>query len=36
MIDGFPDRFTSARLQAERLTPHHLPEVRRMHRDPAV
>jgi len=36
MIDGFPDSFTSERLQAERLTPDHLPEVRRMHRDPAV
>ena len=36
MSDGFPGRFTSARLQAERLTADHLPEVRRMHRDPAV
>ncbi|HKE91005.1 MAG TPA: GNAT family N-acetyltransferase [Gemmatimonadales bacterium] len=36
MNDGFPDRFASARLQAERLTPDHLSEVRRMHRDSAV
>jgi len=36
MSDRFPDRFTTERLQAERLTPEHLPEVRRMHRDPAV
>ena len=28
--------FTTARLAAERLTPDHLPEVRRMHRDVAV
>lgn len=30
------DTFTTERLQAERLMPTHLPEVRRMHRDPAV
>ena len=36
MNDGFPERFTTARLQAERLTPEHLPEVRRMHCDAAV
>lgn len=28
--------FTTARLAAERLTPEHLPEIRRMHRDAAV
>jgi RimJ/RimL family protein N-acetyltransferase len=28
--------FSTARLAAERLTPDHLPEVQRMHRDPAV
>lgn len=28
--------FTTARLAAERLTPDHVAEVRRMHRDPAV
>jgi len=28
--------FTTARLAAERLTPDHLPEIRRMHRDAAV
>jgi RimJ/RimL family protein N-acetyltransferase len=28
--------FSTARLAAERLTPEHLPEVRRMHRDAAV
>jgi RimJ/RimL family protein N-acetyltransferase len=33
---SFPDSFFTARLRAERLTPDHLPEVRRMHRDPAV
>jgi RimJ/RimL family protein N-acetyltransferase len=32
----FPDSFSTARLAAERLTPEHLPEVRRMHRDAAV
>jgi RimJ/RimL family protein N-acetyltransferase len=32
----FPDSFSTARLRAERLTADHLPEVRRMHRDPAV
>ncbi len=36
MSDGFPDRFITARLQAEQLTAEHLPEVRRMHRDAAV
>ncbi|HTR21082.1 MAG TPA: GNAT family N-acetyltransferase [Gemmatimonadales bacterium] len=35
---GLPalDAFTTARLRAERLTPEHLSEIRRMHRDPAV
>lgn len=33
---AFPDSFSTARLEAERLTPAHLPEVQRMHRDPAV
>jgi len=32
----FPDSFTTERLRAERLTPDHLAEVQRMHRDPAV
>ena len=32
----FPDSFSTARLQAERLTSNHLPELSRMHRDPAV
>jgi RimJ/RimL family protein N-acetyltransferase len=32
----FPDSFSTVRLAAERLTPDHLPEVRRMHRDAAV
>lgn len=32
----FPDAFTTTRLRAERLTPDHLPELRRMHRDAAV
>jgi RimJ/RimL family protein N-acetyltransferase len=32
----FPDSFTTARLRAERLTPDHLGEVQRMHRDSAV
>jgi RimJ/RimL family protein N-acetyltransferase len=32
----FPDAFATARLRAERLTPGHLPELQRMHRDPAV
>ena len=36
MSDTFPDHFTTARLQAERLTPGHLPEVRRMHKDAVV
>lgn len=36
MSDGFPDHFTTARLQAERLTLGHLPEVRRMHQDAVV
>lgn len=30
------ETFTTERLQAERLTPEHLPEILRMHRDPAV
>ena len=30
------DSFTTTRLQAERLTPDHLPEIRRMHADPVV
>lgn len=33
---SFPDSFTTERLQAERLTADHLPELQRMHRDPAV
>jgi RimJ/RimL family protein N-acetyltransferase len=33
---AFPDSFSTARLQAERLTSDHLPELQRMHRDPAV
>ena len=36
MNDGFPDHFTTARLQAERLNADHLAEVRRMNSDPAV
>jgi ribosomal-protein-alanine N-acetyltransferase len=36
MSDEFPDRFTTERLRAERLTTDHLSEVRRMHSDPAV
>jgi RimJ/RimL family protein N-acetyltransferase len=32
----FPDSFTTARLQAERLTPDHLHELRRLHTDPDV
>lgn len=36
MNDGFPDHFTTARLQAERLSSDHLAEVRRMNSDPAV
>jgi len=41
MESGWPkssslDSFSTARLAAERLTPGHLPEVRRMHRDAAV
>ena len=36
MNERFPDRFATARLQAERLIPEHLPEVRRMHRDAVV
>ena len=36
MSDEFPDRFTTDRLQAERLTADHLVEVRRMNSDPAV
>ena len=31
-----PDSFTTARLQAERLTAEHLPEIRRMHGDAVV
>lgn len=30
------ETFVTERLQAERLTPMHLPEIGRMHRDPAV
>ena len=33
---AFPDSFTTARLQAERLTADHLPELLRMHQDAAV
>lgn len=33
---AFPESFSTARLQAERLRPDHLAEVQRMHRDPAV
>ncbi len=33
---AFPDSFTTERLRAERLTPDHLGEIQRMHRDPAV
>jgi len=33
---AFPDSFTTARLQAERLTAGHLGELRRMHTDPVV
>lgn len=36
MTRVFPDTFTTARLQAERLTADHLSEVRRMHQDAAV
>lgn len=36
MIGPIPDSFSTARLEAERLTSEHLPELRRMHRDPAV
>ena len=36
MTGAFPDTFITERLQAERLTPDHLPEMRRMHRDAAV
>ena len=32
----FPESFTTARLQAERLTPSHLEEIQRMLRDPVV
>jgi len=32
----FPDTFITARLEAERLEPRHLSEIRRMHRDEAV
>jgi RimJ/RimL family protein N-acetyltransferase len=33
---AFPESFVTARLEADRLTPDHLAEVRRMHQDPAV
>lgn len=33
---AFPESFTTARLRAERLSADHLPELQRMHRDPAV
>jgi RimJ/RimL family protein N-acetyltransferase len=33
---AFPDRWTTARLRAERLTPDHLGEVCRMHQDAEV
>jgi ribosomal-protein-alanine N-acetyltransferase len=33
---AFPDSFTTARLQAERLMAAHLSELRRMHTDPVV
>lgn len=33
---AFPDHFTTERLQAERLSADHLPEVRRMHQDAVV
>jgi len=33
---SFPESFCTTRLRAERLTPDHLPELRRMHRDAAV
>jgi RimJ/RimL family protein N-acetyltransferase len=33
---AFPESFATERLRAERLTADHLPEVHRMHRDPAV
>ncbi len=36
MIRKLDETFITERLQAERLTPDHLPEVRRMHRDAAV
>jgi len=36
MIETDLDTFTTERLRAERLTAAHLPEIRRMHRDPAV
>ena len=36
MIGRIPDSFSTARLDADRLTSEHLPELRRMHRDPAV
>jgi len=36
LIGHSPDSFSTARLEAERLTSEHLPELLRMHRDPAV
>lgn len=36
METGFPDTFTTARLRAERLTPDHVTEIRRMHGDARV
>lgn len=33
---ALPDSFSTSRVQAARLTPDHLPELQRMHRDPAV
>jgi RimJ/RimL family protein N-acetyltransferase len=36
LIGCIPGSFSTARLEAERLTSDHLPELRRMHRDPAV
>jgi RimJ/RimL family protein N-acetyltransferase len=36
VIGRIPEAFSTARLEAERLTSEHLPELLRMHRDPAV
>ena len=36
MLKTTHETFTTERLQAERLTASHLPEIRRMHRDPVV